>query len=821
MVQPRDALPDALKARPSNRYEWDFPTAWLLGTNLIGALSDIAISFVFDFDPRDWMTPGEPIALDDPKLREDDGSLWIDFLADTGDSPRLVYQLAYLLQQQTLAVTVQNDEGYFQLKEPLPRGRALIVGGDTSYPISSRRRLLERVRAPFIWAQQDLADKQQLSNQEVLLFGIPGNHDYYNALAGFERQFHDRANCDNVVISERVDLPGYKVVQRASYFAAVLPYGWQFWALDCEKRGVDAIQRAYFERASKRPDYKQKLFVAMSRPAVVNHAINEIAKPKQDRDDTLDKCFAAVNLPCTFAEHGLLPSDQARIDLSGDVHLYERYWGTDARTELGATAKRPDYIQRAFPPVDEWPPRGKRAPTGNERMPHTAASPRANYASVVSGLGGAFHHPSQVRGKPDHERAIVPRRAWPGGGESDKEIGQRLLRPRKLFQAGAVGVIGMVIAALTYATRSGHLLDVPFDIHGCMRPLMQFFSVGSVIMTVLVLCGLTGLAVWLAKKVHAQVRELGPPRNPWGRVTCWLTHNAVSAWVLRWAGVNRRNAWSSLIVSLVWIPILLIWFFSIRALTRCSYIANANVDHFLSTYVTLIVLVVFMAALGAWRMGHRNGVLGAIAGLVLGVLTAALVVWTPYAWARLATSPHALWVFVFPGYWVIRHFFLGPSFLTMDTTPRRIWSIIAYLVVVAFYTLFPALLLHNRVQHDAIPLWGLALAILLSAFLSCLWLGWYFFLCLQFNAHGNEAGSAARVVSFAEFLRIKITEDRAEVFVIGVEGPAAPHRKWWQPCSLRGTPEEPPIARLIDHFVVGVDSDATDQDATTRSKEGG
>ena len=25
-------------------------------------------------------------------------------------------------------------------------------------------------------------------------------------------------------------------------------------------------------------------------------------------------------------------------------------------------------------------------------------------------------------------------------------------------------------------------------------------------------------------------------------------------------------------------------------------------------------------------------------------------------------------------------------------------------------------------------------------------LGWYFFVCLQFNAHGNEAGGAARVV---------------------------------------------------------------------------
>src|SRR4051812_7387006 len=98
---PPDELPPHLRERPTSRYAWDFPTAWLLGTRLLGSLIDIAISAIYDFDPRDWMRPE---ATDLTNLASDDGAAWIDFVADSGDSPRLVYQLAYLLQQDRLTV---------------------------------------------------------------------------------------------------------------------------------------------------------------------------------------------------------------------------------------------------------------------------------------------------------------------------------------------------------------------------------------------------------------------------------------------------------------------------------------------------------------------------------------------------------------------------------------------------------------------------------------------------------------------------------------------------------------------------------------------
>src|SRR5437588_234572 len=90
-------LPPHLNEAPKRRQYWDFPTSWLLGAQLVASLGDIAITALFKFDPRDWMTPGPPIdltAATTPAAGEESEGCWIDYLSDTGDSPRLVYQLA-------------------------------------------------------------------------------------------------------------------------------------------------------------------------------------------------------------------------------------------------------------------------------------------------------------------------------------------------------------------------------------------------------------------------------------------------------------------------------------------------------------------------------------------------------------------------------------------------------------------------------------------------------------------------------------------------------------------------------------------------------
>src|SRR5262249_37003521 len=77
----------------------------------------------------------------------------------------------------------------------LPRGEFLFVGGDTAYHVSDYMTLANRVQKPFEWAYSDVArdrgDERALEKEPNRpIFGIPGNHDYYDQLNGFRRQFH-------------------------------------------------------------------------------------------------------------------------------------------------------------------------------------------------------------------------------------------------------------------------------------------------------------------------------------------------------------------------------------------------------------------------------------------------------------------------------------------------------------------------------------------------------------------------------------------------------------------------------------------------------
>src|SRR5580765_6968047 len=119
-IDEQNGLPAYLQ-QPKRRQDWDKPTAWLLGTQLLAVLKNLILSSVHrDYDLRDWMT-ANPMSL----ANEDDkDEFWFDYLADTGDSPYRVYRLARVLQRPELVV-----DG-----ETLPRGRFMFVGGDTGYP---------------------------------------------------------------------------------------------------------------------------------------------------------------------------------------------------------------------------------------------------------------------------------------------------------------------------------------------------------------------------------------------------------------------------------------------------------------------------------------------------------------------------------------------------------------------------------------------------------------------------------------------------------------------------------------------------------------
>lgn len=862
-------LPPHLRFPPRNRLEWDRPTAWLLGTKLVASLRDIALSGLYQSDPRDWMEAGPPVDLTD----EADGEAWIDFVADTGDSPRLVYQLAYLLQQKQLTVGGRT----------LPRGRALVFGGDTAYPVADPARLVERILAPVQWARDRLRNEDggaHFDERVVPILGIPGNHDYYDILDGYVRQFRARPaeaiaprppapeGVEPIPRLPRPDLLGYRAVQGASYFAARLPFDWQLWGLDVEFRQLDDRQRHYFHQLAAAHPSRSRIIVN-SRPPVIYHARNAHAAELQMiyRDLGLKAPFMA---PDGEPDHpDALTGDEVQLDLSGDTHTYERYWGTDAAGSALA---------------------GERGDAdGGNRRPDSGTDarsrPRAAYASVVSGLGAAFHHPGQVR-----LGAMPPRIAWPPAQDSAERVGHLLLRPRKVFQAGAVGVIGALFALLGFLAvqftaperplferrrSSGWLfrsvaratpraiaspdarwcdgagwpggsrkrpkpdsaapqlarcdtnpLAIPLalpDLDPVARGGLQHLGALALFSGLL-----GGLALALAliarlRRSHgAPFRGHGLAPRGWGRVAAWLAERTSFGWLMRWAGASRRSAQRTLAAApagllMLGVTVAVLWL--LIAVGEAGRYFDAYAPIHLAVLGFLAGMTAMGAVLGAkrhaprsrWRGFGKRVALGA-----LGLLTGALILWTPFAWTTVLAGGGLRswwWWPALAGFVALRlvvGWSAGPI-LHASPTVRRVLLIALYVVMVGFYVAVPWLI-HRQTQsslHGPLAWWGLVPGVVLGAYLACHWLGWYFLLCLQWNAHGNEAGVTARVDDYAAFLRIRLTRGRAEVWAIApVERPAATPPPWrpsaWWRYWREIDYERPAIgAVLVDHFTVG------------------
>ena len=140
------------------------------------------------------------------------------------------------------------------------------------------------------------------------------------------------------------------------------------------------------------------------------------------------------------------------------------------------------------------------------------------------------------------------------------------------------------------------------------------------------------------------------------------------------------------------------------------------------------------------------------------------------------------------------------GFLGRGPITRAIVAVVCFALLVVAFVWIPLHAVPMGLPYDLstdrppLPMWGVPIAALLGGYFACLWVGWYFLVCLQFNAHGNEAGGAARITSYAEFLRIKLTPGAAEVWVIAADGP--------RPAFGRTTDDHPIRARVVDHFTV-------------------
>jgi len=755
-------LPEYVASRPRARH-WDRPTAWLLGAQIAGSLRRLLLSSIHTgFDLRDWMSPGEPFVYHRDGAPLDGGDeFWLDYLADTGDAPKLVYWLGEALQRDAL----EAPDGTV-----LRRGRVLVVGGDSAYPIADQAALRERVQAPLVWAYRKLHGLEWPPGGAPVvcdLFAIPGNHDYYDALDGFARQFRAPATaederCFKHLTTPPLRLPGYARLQRASYFALELPFGWRFWGVDLGSKprnpgAIDVRQEEYFRRLPR----PERLIVATSLPVAVHH------RP----DPELRHAFETqLGLEPAFLRGGRLSGSQLRIDLAGDSHLYERYWGTE------------------------------------------------NYAAVTSGLGGAFHHPLQVRlGAP--EARVAPTQCWPPEQESIESIGLRLLRPRKVFQAGSVGVLGAIVAVVLYLigrVSSDHtVLDVPF-----------LLAAGNREGAVAVLAEIAPLALWLLLFVLWARFVLKPLRawttrirghariDPRARSQVWIERGLCgrrASWVMRLLGANPRVT----ATVLRQMPARIVGAATFGAIAALPWLGLSISGHHLALDVIVVLYFGGLIALPVLAVHRPWPGKGGI--VLLGLVHFVAQVTTPYLWARASSTMLGLPVWFLLGYWCIR-----PFFDPLVRRRRRVALTAAWLLLVAGFVLAPlsfpgwplagtpaatgmaiallacgtlgAVIAPNRwwkvglgaiVLADAAVIgilsqtgWltgesiavGVAMAAIGGAFFSCLWLGWYFLVCLQWNAHGNEAGAVARVDHCAEFLRIRLTREGAEVWAIAVRG---------------------------------------------------
>lgn len=261
------------------------PVPWLSPRLLLrtGIRAGLALTFGAYLDKRElqgalpsrtYQQPGE------------EGELWLDYVADTGDGFDPTYSVAYLLAQPHL--TVDGHE--------LPRGRVLIMGGDQVYPTASMELYEDRLKGPYTAA----LPVPPPAGPPPTLYALPGNHDWYDGLTAFLRVF----------VGERTDhIGGWRTEQTRSYFAISLPHHWWVFAVD-EAYGayLDDPQLVYFEQVAQQLGPRDRVILLAPAPGWV--------KLNTRRYDTID-----------FFVRNVIAPTGARVPvmIAGDQHYYARY----------------------------------------------------------------------------------------------------------------------------------------------------------------------------------------------------------------------------------------------------------------------------------------------------------------------------------------------------------------------------------------------------------------------------------------------------------------------------------------------------------------
>jgi hypothetical protein len=198
-----------------------------------GVRAAVAGTFGTFADSRLIQAALNPPASNPPLAADKKDTVWIDYVADTGDGWNSTYSIAWSISRDSLSVP--------GISQSLPRADLLVFGGDQVYPTPAGNGYRTRFLDPYCSAfPADIPPPSDMSNAPTLL-AIPGNHDWYDGLAGFTQVF-----CGQQPVGR------WQTAQRSSYFAVKLPHGWWLWGLDLQLESqIDRPQREYFEWITK------------------------------------------------------------------------------------------------------------------------------------------------------------------------------------------------------------------------------------------------------------------------------------------------------------------------------------------------------------------------------------------------------------------------------------------------------------------------------------------------------------------------------------------------------------------------------------------
>ena len=853
------------------------PVAWLFGPQLIGGLKGILLYTAYGdkLDPRDWMT-GEVFSFDTPE-RQDKQEFWFDYISDTGDGTKAMYSLAYLtlcrglwtklkkgaidLPAQVADCEVKTTANNSGFDYQLPRGEFLFVGGDTAYHASDYMTLVNRIQHPFTYAFVDLVKNGLIAADEPRrpIFGIPGNHDYYDQVDGFRRQFRKPVRPEGPLPPGRsgpgnaqLTLAGFKRVQEASYVSLRLPFNWWLWGLDIEPGVIDRRQRRFLRSLGRDVDDQvrppDKLIVATSAPSTV---FGRVA----DEDRTITKSLNSLEVSTPFIPHKdgkgkpifnctgdeQLQPGQCRLDLSGDVHHYARYWGPK--------------------------PANGSSPRKNNSTPRPGSN---SYASVVSGSGGAFHHPSAT-----YNNEICEQVLYPPAKTSCGAVADQLFKFWTVMRGGYVWLAGLIVAFTLFFGAAGPKSSRQFISNiGFLRDLGLVEP--EALQPTIVKLGDTRpcdtvrpFALWTA--LGLVENEWRPPANCTAEKPTFFFPNA-SLWprdlimgqVFLWAstiviiltfvltlftkkifddknpyeqGVDpHRKLWPILIGTALlviigfssiypyrhhitpYISSLLVLYSLFAALTalvlnvryseylfKKSFVTARGGDWLLQWACWVVAILVF--ACGLWFFGQNNLPAYLISDIVFTtvlLLAVAGIMLLPFKAAGdlLYTKRKPVEIIgkFLIGLWhLILQVFV--VYVLIKTGSYLAWALAAIMLVIPIpiakfllkrnngiglailWLVYGAVMLslprivynltgQPGVFWDWISLWALVPAVVaggVGAVICCLWTGWYFAVCFAFNGHNNEVGGAARIESFKQFIRFRLTPDSLTGYVIAVD----------------------------------------------------